>query len=699
MLLNTLMLEGVATLLSPLHQGFLRSAGSLGYDAFEELVALQIVPVCGEVSAKGDGKVIVSTTTTIADDNNNTTVVSSSISRCCCGRGVDVEHAPASDRTSATLYSTFAEKGSYAREVGVVVVVYLRAISLDDYQLPILFKKYPIDGPPVRVELDSFKTVLPESLFHNSEVRDLTVNFDRVEELNVNCFSCCSNLEKLMITGGDGGGEVWRGHASLTTIPDGFLTHCGKLLSFNPSMFKTVTSIQNDFLSASGITTINLSPLSNVTVIGRGFMESCRGLTSLDMSPLTKVTSIGHSMLQFSSNLETVTFPSYLGGPPQSSPLMVVGNSYLSGCTQLKSTPDAAYLSNLTTIPFFFIAYSGVSSCGGCLTKMQHVLHINPGMFYQCLKLKSVDLSSLGNVTKIESDFLAGCKALQSIDMSPMVSLMSIGFSCLAKCTSLQKVLLPLLLPNSTIGDNFMAKCTNIKILDVTPLREVVSIGRRFLSGTGLSAADLSPFVHCTFGGELLSGSKVVSAVPPRHHGSVSPEGLLTQCRSLTSVDLSHLCPHSDSDDADVPVMNVINNEFLSWCRCLQTVDLSPLRHVTTILKEFMFNCEGLVSIDLSPLSNVTELGYRFMCSCRSLTSIDLRPLTNVKRIGTYFFGYAKKIQSLDLSPLRGLESIGIYPFYNCGGLISKEVANFLIANPNVKYLDQRGNPISAKSR
>jgi hypothetical protein len=65
--------------------------------------------------------------------------------------------------------------------------------------------------------------------------------------------------------------------------------------------------IANNFLSdCTGLTSLDLSPLKNVTTIGDGFLSHCSGLTSLDLSSLSEVTRIGPSFLAYCSGLRTI---------------------------------------------------------------------------------------------------------------------------------------------------------------------------------------------------------------------------------------------------------------------------------------------------------------------------------------------------------------------------------------------------------
>jgi hypothetical protein len=98
---------------------------------------------------------------------------------------------------------------------------------------------------------------------------------------------------------------------------------------------------------------------------------------------------------------------------------------------------------------------------------------------------------------------------------------------------------------------------------------------------------------------------------------------------------------------------NFINDDFLSYCHKLESIDLSGLSNVTKIGGWFLMNCSNLTNIDLSPFSNVTEIGSWFLYGCHHLKSIDLSPLSNVTKIRDYCLYNCYNLKSINS---RGLE-------------------------------------------
>jgi hypothetical protein len=144
------------------------------------------------------------------------------------------------------------------------------------------------------------------------------------------------------------------------------------------------TTVGTYFLyKCTGITSLDLSGLSNVVSIGNHFLYHCDGLTSLDLWGLSKVTTVGDSFLSYCSGLISI----------DTSPLAkvtTVGELFLNYCTGLTSI-NLSGLSNLTTPT----ALSGFLS--------------------HCQGLTLVDLSALSKVTSVAKSFLGSCTSLMSV--------------------------------------------------------------------------------------------------------------------------------------------------------------------------------------------------------------------------------------------------------------------------------------------
>jgi hypothetical protein len=75
--------------------------------------------------------------------------------------------------------------------------------------------------------------------------------------------------------------------------------------------------LQWGFLAGcTGFTTVDLSPLSQVTVLPEAFLYGCTGLTSVDLSPLSQVTEVHEGFLEGCPQITTVDNIPPLCAPP-----------------------------------------------------------------------------------------------------------------------------------------------------------------------------------------------------------------------------------------------------------------------------------------------------------------------------------------------------------------------------------------------
>jgi hypothetical protein len=135
------------------------------------------------------------------------------------------------------------------------------------------------------------------------------------------------------------------------------------------------------FSDCNELIDIDLSGLSNVTLIENGFLLECLNLTNINISQFKNVTKIG--------------------------------DWFLAGCRRLNNI-DLSVFSN--------------------------VKQIGKGFLAGCRGLTNIDLSGLSNVTQIEDDFLSDCVSLTNIDIFPLKNVTEIGAEFLNNCQSLQKI-------------------------------------------------------------------------------------------------------------------------------------------------------------------------------------------------------------------------------------------------------------------
>jgi hypothetical protein len=217
----------------------------------------------------------------------------------------------------------------------------------------------------------------------------------------------------------------------------------GIITSVDLSPLINITSIGDNFLlGCLNLTSIDLSPLSNVTLIGNNFMRTCFNLTNIDLTPLVKLTSIGNDFMTGCSKLTTLYLPLNLTS---------IGNNFMSDCTSL-TTINLTHLVNLKSISNNFMA--------------------------GCKKLTNIYLPP--NIISIGDWFMNNCEILTTIDLSPLLNLKTIDHHFMSGCTELTTIYLP---PNIiSIGDLFMSFCQNLTTIDLSPLINLNSIGNNFMA-------------------------------------------------------------------------------------------------------------------------------------------------------------------------------------------------------------------------
>lgn len=177
----------------------------------------------------------------------------------------------------------------------------------------------------------------------------------------------------------------------------------------------------------------------------------------------------------------------------------------------------------------------------------------------------------------------------------------------------------------------------------------------------------------------------------------------LTPLRNVTSIAAWFLGSCSVLISLDVtPLKHVtkIRSSFLAHCKSLTELNFEQIDRIDSVESSFMFNCESLKSICLVPFSQIIDIPARFLNQCRTLTRIDLGPLSNAKYITGGFLSGCSGLVSLDLSPLHKVTGVGLDFLNGCSSLTQLDLAplscvlwigaNFLMDCTNIVQLDFR---------
>jgi hypothetical protein len=300
--------------------------------------------------------------------------------------------------------------------------------------------------------------------------------------------------------------------------------------------------------------------VEGATVLGNNFLMYCTGLTKLDLSPLTRITGIGNACLYQCTGLKELDLSHLVG-------ITSIGSLFLDGCTGLKEL-DLSHPVGITSIGYYFL-----HGCTG-LTKLDLPTlaagaTVDTYFLYNCTSLKELDLSPLAQITSISNSFMKSCTILKKLDLSPLTRITSIKNDFLYDCTGLEELALPPL-SGISIGEEFLYNCTSLKELDLSMLSGLTSIGKYFMEQcTGLTKLDLptvaanatvglSFLVFCTSLTQLdLSPLALVTSIGA---------GFLQGCVGLTQLDLSPLT-----------VITGIDGHFLRGCSNLATVNMGSI--------------------------------------------------------------------------------------------------------------------------
>eukprot|EP01064_Diplonema_japonicum_P034436 TRINITY_DN7126_c0_g1_i2.p1 TRINITY_DN7126_c0_g1~~TRINITY_DN7126_c0_g1_i2.p1 ORF type:complete len:227 (+),score=16.65 TRINITY_DN7126_c0_g1_i2:593-1273(+) len=184
----------------------------------------------------------------------------------------------------------------------------------------------------------------------------------------------------------------------------------------------------------------------------------------------------------------------------------------------------------------------------------------------------------------------------------------------------------------TSIGSNFLTSCfigpegdvdLNINTVDLSGLTGVTSVGEEFLVQSSLTSVVLPPSLR-KISNEFMANSTAVNEVdlsPLKNVQSIG-DGFFSYSKVRT-VNLSSLTN-----------LREIGDFFFSGS-LLTTIDLSQLRRVETIGNGFLTYTK-ISSIDLAPLAGVRRIGDDFLAGCEALREIDLRPLKNVEIGGDF---------------------------------------------------------------
>ena len=269
------------------------------------------------------------------------------------------------------------------------------------------------------------------------------------------------------------------------------------------------------------------------------------------------------------------------------------------------------------------------SSITSVAIKKTVIAKTTSGAFYDCMSLRSIDLSGLDTSQATDmSDMFSGCSSLASLDLSSFDT---------SSVTSM---------------DGMFSGCSSLASLDLSSFdtSKVTGMGSMFYGCSSLASLDLSSFdtSSATDMSFMFYGCSSLSSLGLSGLDTSSVTGMYRMfygCSSLASLDLSSFDTSKVTDMSDM----------FYGCSSLASLDLSSFdtSKVTSMFYMF-YGCSSLASLDLSSFdtSKVTSMSGMLL-DCSSLRSVALG--------GEFSFSGAKGARQCSLPKLRGYGLTGFW--------------------------------------
>ena len=307
----------------------------------------------------------------------------------------------------------------------------------------------------------------------------------------------------------------------------------------------------------------------------------------------------------YTQSNHTLTF--YYGTKPSEAFGLNSGNNYpewynygtYAAVERVVFDPSFAQARPTTTAYWFYDMENLTSITGLNYLNTSEVTNMH-GMFFECRKLTSLDLSGFNTSKVTDMEYMFEyCSSLTSLDMSSFntakVTDMYHMFYYCSKLTSLD--LSSFNTAKVTSMSWMFNGCYNLTSLDVSSFNtaNVTSMGHMFGSCYNLTSLDVSGF----------NTAKVTNM-----------NSMFLYCHNLTSLDLSSF------NTANVTDMGLM----FADCENLTSLDLSSFNIAKiTSMSWMFFGCENLTSVDLSSFNTANVINMESMFyGCNNLTSVDL---------------------------------------------------------------------------
>ncbi|MBQ8522872.1 MAG: leucine-rich repeat protein [Clostridia bacterium] len=390
------------------------------------------------------------------------------------------------------------------------------------------------------------------------------------------------------------------------------------LTSIDLSKCTNLTTIGNSaFYDCDYLISVELTNCMNLTAIETSAFSKCQKLTNIDLSKCTNLISIGQSAFNDCDKITNIVIPARV---------TTIGSHAFSSCYALtnvvvdennnvydsrnncnaiieSSTNTLIQGSNTTIIPNdieiignYAFYESGLTS----ITIPASVTQMGMSVFYDSVKLKSVDLSNCINLTLLNKTFTSS--ELTSIDLSHCTKLTTLEDNEFYKCSSLESVILPHSI--TSIGNYVFSDCGRLRSINLNDCISLTSIGNNaFSSCAALSSITIPSKVTKIGSGNFSNCHSLVevcnlSSLTVTVSSALQIYTSLEECK-FTTIDGVRYYKESD-------------NSYIAAYLADRTKTSITLDSRTTSINSYAFYYDKIITSIVIP-SNVIKIGqYSF---------------------------------------------------------------------------------------
>ena len=344
-----------------------------------------------------------------------------------------------------------------------------------------------------------------------------------------------------------------------------------------------------------------------------------------------KAASSSKYIATYESSTQTLTFKKFVGETLPSNSVVVKDkmtvatiNNKLGNGTIVHIVFDKSFGTYTpTSLYSFFQDLKKLETITGLeYLSTEKVTDMN-GMFYNCLKLTSLDVThfNTAKVTDMMSMF-SNCSSLTSLDVTHFNT---------AKVTNMRSM---------------FSSCSSLTSLDVTHFNtaNVTDMSSMFSSCSSLASLDVTHFntANVTNMGYMFNHCSSLTSLDVAHFNTAKVTNMrfmFSSCSSLISLDVTHF------NTANVTYMN----NMFSGCSSLTSLDVTNFNTAKVTDMSYMFSrCVALTSLYLTNFNTekVTNM-LRMFSDCRALTTIyaSSKFVTTQVSGSRYMFFNCKKLK------------------------------------------------------